>query len=560
MLKALRIRNVALIEELDMEWFAGLSVLTGETGAGKSIMIEALNFVLGERASRELIQSGAQKAAVEAVFSLAEGEPVTRVLTEYELLPEDGELLLYRELSLSGKGVCRVGGAPVTTAMLKEIGDELVDIHGQHQHQQLLNPKLHIGLLDAFSGPEALSLRERTAVAHAEMKRAEQALSSSHMDQRDRERRCDLLAYQLKEIDGADLTDGEEETLAEERDRLVNAQAILSALEQGAEALSGDSAALSLLAGAMHALTGVRAYHKDYADAADRLSEAYYSLEDVAATLRDLREGFSFDPEQLDRLAWRLDLIHSLKRKYGGSIAEILAFRDKIAAELEELSGVEERREALERAYEAARTAYGALAEALSRLRHAAAERLSGALLPNMADLGMPNASFSVAFTALPVEEGRANGVDAVEFLLSTNRGEPEKPLSKVASGGEVSRIMLVFKTALAHAGGIPTMVFDEIDSGISGRVGTAVAVKMQELAQTQQVLCITHLPQIAAFADRQYLVHKETRGEQTRSTATLLDGAQRVQEVARIMGGENDPIALEHARRLIATARTKQA
>ncbi len=556
MLRQLSISSVALIDQLMIAFYDGFSVLTGETGAGKSIIIEAFNFVLGERASRELIQSGKQKAGVEAVFELDPQEPVHAVLKKQELTAEDGVLVLYRELSESGKGVCRINGTLVSVAILKQIGDALVDIHGQHAHQSLLNSKLHIDMLDAFAGEQILPVKQRVQSAYRRAATAGKLLSDAVTDERERERRSDLISYQIREIDAANLIDGEEETLAEQRRMLQNAQAIMQALDGSSEILNGDERVLSELSGALHALDGIRAYHGDYAAVADRLRDLYYNLEDLAYTVRDLRSEFIYDPDTLEQIEWRLETISTLKKKYGANIAEISTYREKIGEEYEQLQNFEQRRESLASDYAAALAEYGSEAETLHALRLQAAETLSSRLLPELADLGMPHAGFEVAFERLSGELPDANGIDRIEFMLSTNAGEPVKPLSRVASGGEISRIMLSFKSVLADTDRIATMVFDEIDSGISGQIGTAVALKMRQIAAGHQVLCITHLPQIAAFANRQYHVFKTMEHGQTRSDATLLSDVERVAEIARIMGGsEDDVAAMEHARSLIAAA-----
>ncbi len=561
MLKQLTINNVALIDQQFIEFFNGFSVMTGETGAGKSIIIEALNFVLGERASRELVKSGEQKASVEALFLLREDDPAMGVLSEQGVECENGELTLYREFSLTGRNVCRANGALITAGALKEIGDALVDIHGQHAHQSLLDVKKHIVLLDRFAGKDAQTCRTRVESAYRKAAEAKKLLSAAQYNEQERARRCDLLAYQIKEIESANLTDGEEEQLEEQRELLQNAQAVMEGLEGAGTAISGDegesSGALAMLSVALHMLDGIARYREEYGQLTEKLHSLYYDLEDAAYSLRDLRSDFSFEPGMLDEIETRLDLISTLKRKYGESIAEILTFCEKSKEELELLGSAEERREQLTEDYEKAKNEYIALSDELSKIRREAAERLSERLLPELADLGMPYAAFEASFTRLSGELPGPNGMDDVEFMLSTNRGEPVKPLSKVASGGELSRIMLSFKSVLADLDGIPTMVFDEIDSGISGQIGTAVAVKMRQIAENRQVLCITHLPQIAAYANQQYLVYKEEAGEHTRSTARLLEQSERAQEIARIMSGSAvDPVALEHAKRLIESAK----
>ena len=413
--------------------------------------------------------------------------------------------------------------------MLKEIGDALVDIHGQHAHQSLLDAKKHIVLLDRFAGRDALELKARVAEAYQKANEARRQLNAAQYNEQERARRCDLLQYQINEIDGAKLENGEEERLEEQRGLLQNAQAVMEGLEGAGSALSGDgtesSGALDALSVCLRLIDGISRFRGEYAQLAEKLHALYYDLEDAAYTLRDYRNDFSFEPGMLNEIESRLDLISSLKRKYGANITEILAFREKSAKELELISTAEERKEQLQQEYDSSKRAYDALAEELSELRKQAAARLRERILPELNDLGMPHAAFEAAFERLNGELPGANGIDGVEFLLSTNRGEPVKPLAKVASGGELSRIMLSFKSVLAELDGIPTMVFDEIDSGISGQMGTAVAVKMRQIANNRQVLCITHLPQIAAFANWQYIVYKEETGDKTRSNARLLNG-----------------------------------
>jgi len=556
MLRRIHIRNIALIEEQAIEFNDGFSVMTGETGAGKSIIIESFNFVLGERASRELIKFGAQKASVEAAFTLSQTEPVVEVLREMDLLPEDEELVLYRELSQAGKNVCRVNGMLVSTAMLKQIGDALIDIHGQHAHQSLLNAKRHLSMLDSFAGAEAKTLIDAVSESYRTASAAKRALQDSEMNERERAQKCDLYAYQIKEIRDANLQDGEEESLTEERNKLRNAHTIMESLGEGAECLSGEMGALSQLSTALRDMERISDCGSEYAALTERLRETYYALEDAAYTLRDQRDTFSYDPETLDQIEWRLETISRLKRKYGSSIAEILSYADSIEEEYQKLLTFEERKEQLQADYDAALASYTGFAERLSAVRKTAGERLAAELLPELADLGMPSAAFSVQTERLSGDLPSASGFDSVEFLLSANRGEPLKPLARVASGGEISRIMLAFKKVLASADGIPTMVFDEIDTGVSGRIGTALAVKMREIAAEHQVLCVTHLAQIAAHAHTQYLIHKEVIGDRTVSSAERLDDDARRAEIARIMGGDpEDPVALQHAAQLLSAA-----
>ena len=381
MLKQVSIQNIALIDQQSIAFFGGFSVLTGETGAGKSIIIEALNFVLGERASRELIKSGEEKASVEATFTIQAGEPVLEVLADQGIDCEDNELTLYREFSLGGKNVCRANGTLINAGALKLIGDALVDIHGQHAHQSLLDEKRHIGLLDRFAGKEALEVKARVADAYHRAVEARRLLQAAQFNEQERARRIDLLSYQIKEIEAANLIEGEEEQLEEQRGLLQNAQAVMEGLAGANVALSGDEGenggALASFSVALHMLDGIARLSADYQLLSEKLHALYYDLEDASYTLRDYRSDFSFEPGMLDEIETRLELISQLKRKYGAGIAEILAYRDKGAAELELIDHAEERREQLAAEYALAKQQYDLLSKELSDLRKQAAERMS---------------------------------------------------------------------------------------------------------------------------------------------------------------------------------------
>ncbi len=554
MLNRLQISHVALIDQLDICFDAGFSALTGETGAGKSILLEAVMFVLGDRASRDSIQTGAPKAQVEATFTVAPDASVSRYLREQELY-DGAELTLYRELSQSGKNVCRVNGTLVSAAELGRIGDLLVDIHGQHQHQQLLDARTHAGLLDAFAHSDADGLlsamrdqRRRAAKADADLRALEQ-------DAAERARRVDVLKYQIGEIDQAQLSDGEEERLLADRTRMQNAQTIEEGLNAAYDALYGDDAALSRLTGARHALSGIAGYHLDWAQAQRSADDAYYALEEVAFTLRDAIADFSFDPAALEQTENRLYLLSQLKRKYGADYAAIMKYRAEREKELALLDDSSENITRLTEERARAFSAFAAAAQQLSLRRQAAARELERQIVDNLSDMGMRKATFAVHFSPVAPETLSAQGVDEIEFFLSANPGEPEKPLVRVASGGEVSRIMLAFKVAMAGADDIDTLIFDEIDTGISGMVANAVAEKMRRLARGHQVLAVTHLPQIAAYADAQYLVHKESDETSAHTHVRRLSDGERPAELARIMGGgENDAAAIRHAEELLRT------
>lgn len=555
MLKSIEINQIALIEHEALSFGPGFTVLTGETGAGKSILIESFNFVLGERASREIIRTGSKKASVEAVFSVNENDTCYCVLKDNELWPEDGELVLYRELAESGKNVCRVNGILVGTALLKTIGDALIDIHGQHQHQSLLDNRTHLPLIDAFADDEVLTVKEKVCNAYRNYKQANNALKEASVNERERIQKCDLYAYQLKEIRGADLAEGEEEKLLAERERLRHAETIMESLTGGYELINGDNGIIVSLSELNRRLQSISSLGDNYKKLSEEISELYYSLEDIGYSIRDERDSFLYDPSDLDRIEERLELIASLKRKYGSNVTDVLSYADTIEKEYARLSGIEEERYLLEEKEKQALSNYRIESERLSKLRRGAAAELEKAIVPELVDLGMGAASFTVSFERLEGEVPSADGYDSIEFLFSANRGEPVRPLAKVASGGELSRIMLALKKVLNKTGGVPTMVFDEIDTGVSGKIGTAIAQKMRQIAYDHQVFCITHLAQIAAAADTHYLIAKRETEEHTISETKCLSETERVSEIARIMdGNQNDPVAIAHAQRLLET------
>ncbi len=556
MLTRLKIANIALIDKSDIVFDAGFSALTGETGAGKSILIESVGFVLGERASRESIRTGADRAAVEATFLLAKQSPARTFLEEHQLDNGD-ELVLYRELSTAGRNVCRVNGTLVNTAELKQLGDLLVDLHGQHAHQSLLNVETHLGLIDAYAKSNADHLSDRVEEARQHALKVGHDLYVLKNNLQERERRIDTIRYQLKEIDAVAPVDGEEEQLESDRSKMRNAETIVEGLNAAYEALFSDSGALSSLSEARDALNRIGEYDPAYRAMSERTDDAYYAIEDVAYELRDGREAFRFDPDLLEQTESRLAALMNLKRKYGATLAEVLAYRDRLDSELRILTDGDNQVDSLEAAYRDAVQSFGTLAEALSARRKAAARVLCSEAVKQLNDMGMPHAKLEAAFTHIPAEQLSETGVDTVEFLLSANRGEPVKPLTKVASGGEMSRIMLAMKAALSDADSIETLVFDEIDTGISGMVANTVAKKMRALGEKHQVLCVTHLPQIAAYADAQYVAYKYSDAEKTHSVTRRLTESERPKELVRIMGGEEtDQKAMEHAKALLLAAK----
>ena len=555
MLERLIIKNIALISSLDIELGGGLNVLTGETGAGKSIIIDSVNLVLGERASKDLIAVNQQKARVEALFSIKNNDTVKSLLNDNGLLSEDDELILMREITASGKSLCRINGEVVPLATLHLIADSLVDVHGQHTHQSLLDPKKHMHMVDEFNASEIIPVRNKVAELYRAYTEVERKLNSGFVSAEERERRIDILAYQINEIETAHLYAGEEEEITAELAVLSNAERISSSLDIASDIISGDRGSLGSVRKAADALSRISDISAVYSDIYERINSLYYELEDASYQLRDLSLSFEFSPERLNELENRMDYLNSLKRKYGGSIEAVLEFMQNCKTELEELSSSDEIRERLTKELARLKSEYFEASARLTALRNQAAQALSENVTKQLHELGMVNAQFTYV-NNVSDEKLHINGSDSIEFMFSANAGEPCKPLAKVASGGELSRIMLAIKTVCADADAIPTLIFDEIDSGISGVTAIKVGEKMARIAASHQVLCITHLPQIAAYADSHFLVEKTMKNGETHSSLRQLGDEERRTELARIMGSVNaDESAVKYAQELISAS-----
>ena len=557
MLQSLYLENIALIEKLGIELFPGFNVLTGETGAGKSIIIDAVNFVLGERTSRDLIRNGASKAKVDAVFSLNEGDRVYEVLDKLGIEAEN-EIILSRELSTSGRNSCRINGTLVPVAMLKSVSDTLVDIHGQHEHQALLDPENHIGYLDAFCHSDSFPLIEKIDNIVSEHGALTLKRNSGFSSESEREREMDMLRYQIDEISSAALETDEEEKLNAEKTVLLNAERIRTALESAHAALSGgeDGSALSLIDDARRSLKDIAALNGEYEEFANRLEELYYTAEDISFSIRDSSENVDMNMQRLEEIEQRLKLISDLKRKYGRSAEEVINFGVEAQNRLNELENAEALAAEMDKKLNKLKAEYNAEADKLTLVRKNACEKLKQSVLNELSDLGMSKAKFDVSLTNQSSGEPRRNGRETAEFMLSANPGEPLKPLEKVASGGELSRIMLCFKTIFADNDRIPTLIFDEIDTGISGRTAAVVGEKMLGIAKKHQVICVTHLAQIAALADAHLMVRKYDDGEKTFVETRQLNEEEKVSRIANMMDGESDsPSAVLHAKELIARA-----
>lgn len=558
MLQSLYLENIALIEKLGIELFPGFNVLTGETGAGKSIIIDAVNFVLGERTSRDLIRNGAVRAKVEAVFNLNEGDAAFAALDALGIEYDGNELILSRELSAAGRNVCRVNGTLVPVASLKSVSDTLVDIHGQHEHQALLDAENHISYLDAYCHAESLPIIEKIDVIVSRRSELMLKRNSGFASEREREREMDMLRYQIEEIASANLEAGEEERLNAEKTVLLNAERIRTALETAHMALSGaeEGSALSAIDTARRSMRDIAALNKDYEALGDKIEELYYAAEDISFVLRDTSENVESDMQRLEEIEQRLKLISDLKRKYGRTVEDVIDFGKDAGTKLNELENAEALAAELDAKLDKLKAEYNVAADELSKVRRAAGDKLKRDVLNELKDLGMAKAMFDVALSDASGGEPRKGGRETAEFMLSANPGEPLKPLEKVASGGELSRIMLCFKSIFADNDRVPTLIFDEIDTGISGRTAAVVGEKMLGIAKKHQVICVTHLAQIAALAEAHLMVRKYDDGKNTFVETRQLNEEEKVQRIAQMMDGESDsPSALTHARELIARA-----
>lgn len=558
MLQSLYLENIALIEKLGIELFPGFNVLTGETGAGKSIIIDAVNFVLGERTSRDLIRNGAARAKVEAVFNLNEGDAAFAALDALGIEYDGNELILSRELSAAGRNACRVNGTLVPVASLKSVSDTLVDIHGQHEHQALLDAENHISYLDAYCHAESLPIIEKIDAIVSRRNELMLKRNSGFSSEREREREMDMLRYQIEEIASANLEADEEERLSAEKTVLLNAERIRTALETAHMALSGaeEGSALSAIDTARRSMRDIAALNKDYEALGDKIEELYYAAEDISFVLRDTSENVESDMQRLEEIEQRLKLISDLKRKYGRTVEDVIDFGKDAGTKLNELENAEALAAELDAKLDKLKAEYNVAADELSKVRRAAGDRLKRDVLNELKDLGMAKAMFDVALSDASGGEPRKGGRETAEFMLSANPGEPLKPLEKVASGGELSRIMLCFKSIFADNDRVPTLIFDEIDTGISGRTAAVVGEKMLGIAKKHQVICVTHLAQIAALADAHLMVRKYDDGKNTFVETRQLNEEEKVQRIAQMMDGESDsPSALTHARELIARA-----
>ena len=534
MLSLLHIENIAVIEQADISFDPGFNVLTGETGAGKSIVIDAISAILGKRAYRDMIRTGTNKASVRAVFTKVPALPwFGENGVEY-----DEETVIQRDIFMDGKNVCRVNGTLVTVSILQKLGLQLINIHGQHDSATLFDEENHLRFLDAFADNEALLLDYREKFSAVSALRRE--IDRMTMDEGEKLRRMETLKYQVEEIEKADLKAGEDEELEQRRKLLQNSEKLSQGLDEATEALLGgddSDGAAALLAQAAYALSRIARYSDDYSAFQERLTDLKYQVQDIADEVRDALEELSYSADELEQIEARLDIIHRLRRKYGTTCQEILEYLENARKELDEIEFADDRVEHLKKQLSVKEKAAWEAAMLLRKDRQEKGNLLSEKILSELRQLDMPRVQFQCRFRET---ELGADGADLVAFYLSANAGEDLKPLSKVASGGELARIMLSMKNVLAEKDAVDTLIFDEVDTGVSGRAAQRIAEKLRALAQHKQVLCVTHLPQLAALADTHMLIAKSEHDGRTFTTVTPLDREGRKQELARIIGGTN--------------------
>ena len=546
MLEQLTIKNVAVIDRVSVEFGNGLTVLTGETGAGKSIIIDSINMILGDRARKELVRNGAERSEVEAVFSM--NDAVREVLERNDIDSDDDSIILSRKITAEGKSSARINGAAVTLNTMREIADMLINIHGQHDNQALLNPSKHIGFLDSFAKDSEL-LSEYSRL-YKERTRLLKILDELENDVESRLQKADLLSYQVNEIESARLEPEEEEELLSRRRILERAGEINSSAECIYSCLydnDGGESAYDLISRAVDALGGISDVSETLKEAYDSVSSAMYAIEDAAREVRDFSEGVEFDEEDFSEVSERLDLINKLKRKYGGTLEAVIEHGKRARAELSEIETSDERAEEIKLALKKNEKEIEEAARLLSDKRKSAAKKLQSGIESALHELNMEKAVFLV--DVKPKAYG-SDGADNVEFLISTNPGVELKPLVKIASGGELSRVMLAIKSILAKSDAVDSMIFDEIDTGVSGDAAQKIADKLKVIAESSQVICITHLPQLASAADTHFLIEKNVEGEQAETKLTKLDKQGRIAEIARIVGGGT--AGVEYAEKLM--------
>ncbi|MDU4523382.1 MAG: DNA repair protein RecN [Streptococcus parasanguinis] len=537
MLLEISIKNFAIIEEISLNFEKGMTVLTGETGAGKSIIIDAMNMMLGSRATTDVIRHGAPKAEIEGLFTVESNRHLTALFEEQGLEWTD-ELIIRREILQNGRSVSRINGQMVNLSVLKAVGQHLVDIHGQHDQEELMRPQLHITMLDEFGDVAFFQTKDAYRQTFENYKRLRKQVVELQRNQQENKARIEMLEFQIAEIEAAALEVDEDLRLEQERQRLLNHKMIADTLTNAYTMLDAEEfSSLSNVRSAMNDLESIEEYDPSYKELSSQLSETFYALEDITKRLEDVVDGLEFDGNRLMQVESRLDLIHSITRKYGGQVKDVLEYLAQITKEYSLLTGSDLSSEDLEKELKRLEKSLVTLAQDLSDQRHTLAQALENEIQQELADLYMDKARFQVRFSKAKFNR---EGNEAVEFYISTNPGEDFKPLVKVASGGELSRLMLAIKSAFSRKEGKTSIVFDEVDTGVSGRVAQAIAAKIHKIGQNGQVLAISHLPQVIAAADYQFYIEKISDEHSTVSTVRLLNREERIEEIAKMLAGED--------------------
>lgn len=551
MLQELSIKDFAIIDEIQISFQPKMTVLTGETGAGKSIIIDALGLLAGGRGSTEFIRKGEKKAVIQGLFTLPREANTYNILEEYGIDSEDGQIILQRDLYRGGRNICRINGMMVNLATLRKVGETLIDIHGQNEHQELMKPENHIDLLDEYD-KKTSQLRNQYQVVYQNYRKLKLSMEKKEADEKAWVQRLDMLNFQVKEIEEAGLKINEEDELVEEKNKLDNFQAIHDALELSYQILSGEKIdVVGNLGNAMNELSDVSDLSENLQEINTKISDAFYSLEDAARDISDELDSMEWNGERLNEIEERLELIHQLKRKYGDTIEDILHYHSRIEKELREMENAEQNSEKQERQLSEALEKVKELAIKLSKQRKKSAKKLEKMIHEQLSALYMDKAVFEVK--CLNNSKLYSKGIDKVEFYIQTNPGEEMGPLAKIASGGEFSRIMLALKTIFSQKMGVTSIIFDEVDTGVSGRVAQAIAEKISQISNNSQVLCITHLPQVAAIADNHYYISKSVNDGRTETSLKELDEKQKIREIARMLSGsEITELTLKHAEELI--------
>lgn len=558
MLQEITIDNLAIINHLTLAFGQNMTVLTGETGAGKSIIIDAVGLLAGARGSQELIRQGTDKLEVQGQFLIPDDPQYSELLDQLGIDHEDRTVIISREIHRNGRNTIRANGTLINTTILRKIGAPLVDIQGQNDNQRLLQPDQHLPMLDHFAGAEVQKLLQQYQEHYRQYRKLKKNLATKQANEQQWAQRLDMLRYQVQEIQSADLKADEEDTLISERDRLDHFQQIQNTLQQLVAILNGGENApvLDQLATAMDAVNEITQFDDNYADIGKALEDSYYSLQDVANQSSHELDGLEFDEERLNEINTRLDLINDLERKYGDTVPDILAYYNKIHHELADMEGTVDSNDELEEQLATVVKQLEELGNQLSEQRKKVAKDLEKRVHHELSALYMEKAVFKVHFAKVPVHSFTPTGIDDVEFYIQTNPGERMGPLAKIASGGELSRVMLALKTIFTEQADVTSIIFDEVDTGVSGRVAQAIADKIKVIADHSQVLCITHLPQVAAVAQHQFLIQKQVHDQRTTTTVTKLNHQERVDELSRMLAGEKiTKLTREHANELLKMA-----